>query len=47
MWSHRFSTSALVDALATHCSSLVVRAAREQAVWQARVQARHMVRRTI
>jgi hypothetical protein len=44
-WFHRFSTSALVDALATQCPSLVVRAAREEAEWQGRVQARHTTHR--
>lgn len=41
-WFHRFATSALAGALATQCPSLVSRAAREEAEWQARVQGRHI-----
>jgi hypothetical protein len=45
-WFHRFATSTLVDALATQCPSLVVRAAREEAEWRASVRAHHAQPRT-
>jgi hypothetical protein len=46
-WFHRFSTPALADALSAECPSLTARAVREEAEWQARMQARHKTRRAI